>query len=327
MSNLERTPFYRDCCLKTEKTACGLEYTMQCIDGTGTMTCYEVFPGLDLYINHFRAYHCREYTKPPQMIQLDYCVSGRYEWLFNEKDCQILPPGDIAIHYDDGMNDMASIAEFPLGYFDGLGLIIDCGKATAWGVENLGVFHLDFHRIKERYLSSNWCCVRSAGPRCEQVLQVLYEAGERCDLQYIRLKILELFLLLERLPLAEKTDVYFPKSQVELVKRIRERLIREPSQYSTVEQLAEEYQISVTQLQKTFRSVYGAPIYQYLREYRLEQAATALQQTSRPITAIALDAGFANPGKFSASFKRRFGMTPTAYRASQKSNTEMEQPC
>jgi AraC-like DNA-binding protein len=44
----------------------------------------------------------------------------------------------------------------------------------------------------------------------------------------------------------------------------------------------------------------------------------------KSITEIALDAGFTNPGKFSETFKRRYGMTPTDYRNYEKLNTEME---
>lgn len=85
-------------------------------------------------------------------------------------------------------------------------------------------------------------------------------------------------------------------------KHMRDHIISDPDCYSSVEQLAAEHQMSVSQLQKVFQSIYGVPVYKYLREYRLEQAAVALQKTEKSITEIALTAGFSNPGKFSETF-------------------------
>ena len=72
--------------------------------------------------------------------------------------------------------------------------------------------------------------------------------------------------MLEHTPPNAVALPYFPKAQIELVKQIRESLVNMPSQYTSVEQLSREYQISVSQLQKIFKRLYGVPIYQYARE-------------------------------------------------------------
>ena len=56
------------------------------------------------------------------------------------------------------------------------------------------------------------------------------------------------------------------------------------------------------------------PVYQYVKQYRLEQATMELVNGSRPITEIALDAGFSSVSKFGESFRKRYGVTPTQYR-------------
>lgn len=324
MSNFEKSPLYRNNCVNAQNTGHGVEYTIQCIDGTGTMLCYEVFPGLELFFNRFEAYHCKGSREQNNMLELNFCVSGRFECSFTEKDCGILGPGDMSVNLFDGKHGTSTIAEFPLGYYEGIEIIIDCDRATKWTKQNLGVFSLDFNKLKQHLFPSGWYWIRPAGPKCEHVFRELYENGSSDDLQYIRLKITELFLTLERLPLIQKTDSYFPKNQVELVKHLRDHIISDPDCYSSVEQLAAEHQMSVSQLQKVFQSIYGVPVYKYLREYRLEQAAVALQKTTKSITEIALAAGFSNPGKFSETFKKRYGVTPTDYRNREKLNTEIE---
>lgn len=294
------------------------------MDGMGRMTCYTVFPGVELNLNCFQAYHCQENREYNPLLQLNFCVSGRFECAFSQRDYGILGPGDMSANLFEGKHGSVSVSEFPLGYYEGVGLYIDCDQATEWTKENMGIFAVDFNRIREYLLSSGWYFIRRAGSKCEHVFRELYESISCTDITYVRLKVTELFFLLRDMPLLPESNHYFPKSQVELVKHLRDHMISDRANYSSVEQLAREHRISVTQMQKVFRSIYGMPVYKYLREYRLEQAAVELQNTDRRITDIASDAGFSNPGKFSESFKNRYGVTPTEYRSSQKLKTEKE---
>ena len=79
-----------------------------------------------------------------------------------------------------------------------------------------------------------------------------------------------------------------------------------------------KHKISVSHLQKIFKQVYGVPVYHYIKEYRLEQAAVELVRSTRPVTQIAQAAGYDNASKFSACFKKRYGATPSQYRAHAK---------
>ena len=67
-------------------------------------------------------------------------------------------------------------------------------------------------------------------------------------------------------------------------------------------------------MQKLFKQIYGVPIYHYIREYRLEQAAVELVRGTKSVTQIAQDAGYDNASKFSECFKKRYGTTPSQYR-------------
>lgn len=60
------------------------------------------------------------------------------------------------------------------------------------------------------------------------------------------------------------------------------------------------------------------PIYRYIKEYRLEQAAVELVRSGKSVTEIAQQAGYDNASKFSESFKKRYGKTPSRYRADKK---------
>ena len=79
-------------------------------------------------------------------------------------------------------------------------------------------------------------------------------------------------------------------------------------------ELAREHRISVTRLQKLFKQVYGVPVYHYLREYRLEQAAVELSRSEKRIVDVAMDAGYDSASKFAAVFREAKGKTPLEYR-------------
>lgn len=112
--------------------------------------------------------------------------------------------------------------------------------------------------------------------------------------------------------------------QVELVRHIRDHLLSDRDGYVSLAELAEEHEISVSHLQKLFKQIYGAPVYRYIKEYRLERAAVELVRSSESVTVIAQNAGYDNASKFSEAFKKRYGMTSTHYRSKAKRSVKTE---
>ena len=135
---------------------------------------------------------------------------------------------------------------------------------------------------------------------------------------FLQLKVLELLMLLGRVPRESAADPYCSVRQAELARHLRDHLLTDREGYVSLSQLAAEHEISVSHLQKIFKRVYGVPVYHYIKEYRLEQAAVELVRSAKPVTQIAQAAGYDNASKFSACFKARYGATPSQYRAHAK---------
>jgi AraC family transcriptional regulator len=68
---------------------------------------------------------------------------------------------------------------------------------------------------------------------------------------------------------------------------------------------------------RLFKAASGQTTYQYLLEQRLRRAKEYLKFGSLPISQIATEVGFPNHAHFARSFRRREGITPTAWRRSQ----------
>ena len=67
-------------------------------------------------------------------------------------------------------------------------------------------------------------------------------------------------------------------------------------------------------LSKRFREAAGIGVHEYLMFVRLQHAALDLVSTGDSITEIALRSGFSDSNYFKDAFKKKYGVTPSAYR-------------
>jgi AraC-like DNA-binding protein len=80
--------------------------------------------------------------------------------------------------------------------------------------------------------------------------------------------------------------------------------------------LARAAGLSPAHFSRQFRRTFGESPHVYLLTRRLERAASLLRSTDRSVADICFLVGMQSVGSFTTSFRRMFGMTPTAYRAS-----------
>jgi AraC-like DNA-binding protein len=83
-----------------------------------------------------------------------------------------------------------------------------------------------------------------------------------------------------------------------------------------VADLARAAGLSPAHFSRQFRRTFGESPHVYLLTRRLERAASLLRSTDRSVADICFLVGMQSVGSFTTSFRRMFGMTPTAYRAS-----------
>jgi AraC family transcriptional regulator len=67
-------------------------------------------------------------------------------------------------------------------------------------------------------------------------------------------------------------------------------------------------------LATAFRRFRGTSVGEHVRELRLSHARSALERTRRPLEEVAAEAGFFDQAHLGRLFRRRFGVTPAAYR-------------
>ncbi len=84
----------------------------------------------------------------------------------------------------------------------------------------------------------------------------------------------------------------------------------------SVENLAENLNISRVQLYRKVKAIMGISISDYIGSIRLEKAKSMLEKTSLTISEIAYTNGFSSPNYFSTTFKNKYGTSPNSYRKS-----------
>ena len=287
-------------------------------DGSGEIHYYRLFDGVGILLLRLEMETYTEIRTQVGVLEVNFCINGRFETSFSMRSHVLLKPGDMAISCYDGLHGTKSESHFPLGYYEGLCLEIDPAAAGHWIRLNAPAFPIDFTALKQNLLGSKWYMVGPAGPRCEHVFRELYESASYAERGFLQLKVLELMLLLGRIPQERAADPYCSAEQTALAHHLRDHLLTNREGYVSLAQLAAEHEMSVSHLQKLFKQVYGVPVYRYIKEYRLEQAAVELVRSRKPITEIAQRAGYDNASKFSESFKKRYGKTPSRYRADKK---------
>jgi AraC family transcriptional regulator len=81
----------------------------------------------------------------------------------------------------------------------------------------------------------------------------------------------------------------------------------------SVNELAALAGVHASHLLRTFRHHHGCTMATYIRRQRVERARAAIADSRRPLSMIALDAGFADQSHLTRVFRQAYGETPGQY--------------
>ena len=281
--------------------------------GVGDITIYQVFPGIELVYNDMHMAYCNKEQKPASdVMEINYCKEGRSECLFGAHQYCYMAAGDLSFC---SLQDNAHQSEFPTAHYHGITITMNFSMITDEMRKILELLSVDLERIKELSRMQEFTIIR-ANPTVEHIFSELYRVPEKIRQGYIRVKVLELMLVLTELdPVEEKTErVHFSESQIDVIKQIHTFLVEHFNEHYTIDELAESFELSPTVMKKCFKGVYGDSIYAYMKRYRLQVAERLLKESAFTVGEIAAQVGYLNPNKFTSAFCSEYGVPPTVYR-------------
>lgn len=289
-------------------------YKMESDSGEGFMTSYQVFPGIELLYNDFHMGNCFHNKSPgSDIMEINHCRQGRFECDFQNGSCAYLEEGDLAVNM---LSNRTKNSCFPLEHYHGVSVIVELAEAAHSISFVLNDISIDLYALRDKLCSDNQCFIMRAKDSIEHIFSELYTVPEAVKYGYFKLKVLELLLFLSVADVFNKREErpYFHKSQVEIVKAIKEYMIKNLDNYPTLDELSAHFCIPLTAMKSCFKGVYGTSIYAFMRSYRMQVAAILLCEGTDSVTTIANRMGYINSSKFAFAFKQVIGSAPLEYR-------------
>ena len=209
-----------------------------------------------------------------------------------------------AMNYEAGTNFVFKNLQMPTAYFQ----------------ELLSKYFTDQNitRLKEHFLTH--VTKTTITPEMFRVLSEIDTADRFKEYEgvYTEGKMIELTALVLYGIAYHKTDEIkrLPqpnKSDVERVESLREKIQRSPALEYDAQSVADELGMSISKLNRVFRTMYATSLHSYVQDKRLEYAARLLQENDLPISQAAQMSGYTNMSHFSKSFVKKFGVLPKDY--------------
>ena len=133
------------------------------------------------------------------------------------------------------------------------------------------------------------------------------------DALFVEETMLHVFRRLLAAPAVPEPAVPSPARR-DLAQGAAELLSRTFPRNWSLTRIARDLGTSPFHLARTFKRSLGVTIHQHRLALRLHASLELLRDTPTGISDIALDLGFADHSHFTVSFRRRFGVTPSAWR-------------
>lgn len=297
---------------KNEGSMCSI-FHLENESGTGDITVYQAFPGMELVYNDMHMEYCNKTQNPRSgVIEINYCREGRCECAFGEQSYCYMSAGDLSIC---SLQRRSHTSSFPTSHYHGITVTIDFAGITEEMRKILELLSVDLTRISEFSGRQDFYMVR-ANETVQHIFSELYTVQEHIRQGYIKVKLMELLLILTELDFdTGKADyVYFSQAQRNCIRQIHDFMVEHIAEHYTIEELAERFEISPTAMKNCFKGIYGVPIYAYFRTYRLQIAERLLREGELSVAEIAARIGYTNPNKFTSAFCSEYGMPPTRYK-------------
>lgn len=235
--------------------------------------------------------------------RIDYII-GDMKLTADEGDIVIAAPNALHAIYphDSGVGQHCDTIVFSvdmLGASDNDRSAAECIRPIANGFTGIHITPAHTYYNELRITADNIVsCAKGNTPRLDMLMKS---------------ELLRLFWLLENdgdITLNARAEV----GKNEIVRGALEYVAANYSENITVERLAETVHLSKSYFMSRFRQAAGVSAVEYVTQYRIRAACSALIESGKTVSEISFECGFRNLSNFNRQFKRLMGCTPNEYR-------------
>ncbi|WP_260464144.1 AraC family transcriptional regulator [Burkholderia sp. Bp8963] len=148
-------------------------------------------------------------------------------------------------------------------------------------------------------------------PSYQPMLQAIYLESRVLEL------LAEAFAPLEA-QAPQASDAALGSRDYRRMAELRAFLASDAAQDLSLDDIARHAGMSANAMQRQFRAAYGTTVFDFIREHHLQRARLALERDAVSVKHAAALAGYTSAANFATAYKRRFGVTPTLARRSDR---------
>ncbi|UKS31083.1 AraC family transcriptional regulator [Paenibacillus sp. HWE-109] len=150
-------------------------------------------------------------------------------------------------------------------------------------------------------------------PRVIELLTMLHQNAHTSG-GIGKLRVKEIFLsVMHQVLVGYKNRVNSSSANKEVIEEAISYIKRNYMNQVTLEELADIHAMNSKRFSYYFYKYTGFRPIDFVIQYRMERASELLRIGNFPISDIAVSVGYANPLYFSRAFKKKFGVSPSAY--------------
>ncbi|MCR5687253.1 MAG: AraC family transcriptional regulator [Lachnospiraceae bacterium] len=306
---LFRKYMYVMCSRESEKT-----YRLKSEAGEGIMHNYEIASGIELVYSELEAYYpvVKEVPDSVDYIEIMYMVEGHADFEMENRRVSSADKGDICIFN-------SRIGAKKISFGDGgircisIVLLVDTLRDELnrfFGTEDFSD-----KPVFEYAVNADSCISFAADEMLRRIFTEMVLLPEKYGEYHRKLLAIRAVLALLDIKVGKNPGYrYFSGDSANKVHAARKMLGENIAADISIEEAAKKANLNRTTLQRVFKQMYGLTIFEYRTQVRMQEAKNLLVDNDLTVTEIAGICGYSNASKFSAAFKKHFGLTPTEWK-------------
>jgi len=119
----------------------------------------------------------------------------------------------------------------------------------------------------------------------------------------------------------EQCPFLVDETNVIKIRKAKDIIISRMAEPPSLQELADEIQLSLKKLKEGFKEIYGDSVFSFLFDYKMEFARKLLESGGHNVNEVGLKVGYSTSSHFISAFKKKYGTTPKKYIMSVSSQT------
>ena len=227
--------------------------------GVGSVTACTVFSGIQVLFNNLKMLQCSNRVKQnKKIIEMSFCLEGRYENSWNDRYSFILSAGDFSVGFAVRKEGGG---RFPLRSYKGILLILDAEAFSEFHSNILRELEINLDGIVSLASRQPHYFKLRSNEELNVILNSIVSGFAGRNIPLLRIKVLELLLFLSSPDTTDLKELpaYLNKKNVALAKAVYAALTQDLSRHLTLEQLAAEFDSGITSLKSHSRVFTASP--------------------------------------------------------------------